>query len=64
MERIETGRATLKIDEVSNKKYWRVYFNDDKEGEDLNEAEAVEFSPDNFEDGCIIRIFENVDFDK
>ncbi len=64
MERTETGRATLKIDEVTDKKYWHVYFNDDKEGDNLDEGEAVEFSPDAFEDGCIIRIFENEDFDK
>jgi len=63
METIETGRATLKIDEVTNKKYWHVYFSDGKDGEDLNEGEAVELSPDSFEDGCVIRIFENVDFD-
>ena len=57
-ELIEIGRATLKVDEVTEKKYWHVYFVDDKEGSDLNDDEMIKFNPNAFEEGCIIRIEE------
>lgn len=57
---LETGRSILKLDD-DGKKYWENWDDGDKDSTNMDIGECIEFNPDNFEEGTIIKIIENVD---
>ena len=57
--KIETGHATLRINE-DGEKYWEVSTQDSKGAESFDPGKALEFNPDGFDSGAIIRVFEDL----
>ena len=53
-----TSHATVSIDD-DGKKFWEIHDGDDPV--ELDPGQPIEFSPDAFEDGAEVQIWENVD---
>ena len=57
--KIETSHATLKINE-EGEKYWAIWEQDGKDVDNFDPGECISFNPDGFDNGTIIKIFEDV----
>ena len=58
--KIDTGQATLKVDDVKGDKYWSTFDDGDKDAYNMNPGECLQFDPKAFEEGAIIRIIEEL----
>ena len=57
--KIETGQATLRVDDFGEK-YWSVADEGCRDEFDMNNGEAIEFNPEAFKEGTVIKIVENL----